>query len=85
MATETVSPNVDDIRRALSALIEAQVMAESIEGIASKLIEENADKAFGFLEAIVACTQRLDRAVTPIIEDMIATGAGACVSKQNTR
>lgn len=59
--------------RASHALVEAQVMCESIRTIAQHLIDTEADagEAFPFLEAIVACTLRSDGAGVPVIEERL--------------
>lgn len=70
--------------QAVSALVEAQVMSGSIRTIAESLIENCDSSAFSLLEAIVACTQRLEAAVDPVLDESLfkqsspgnATGRG---------
>lgn len=52
---------------AIGALIEAQVMSESIRALIQRLIDDGSGDS-ATLEAVVACTHRLEAAVDPIIE-----------------
>jgi hypothetical protein len=56
-------------RQALDALTEAQAMSEAITAIVETIIDRDAaGKAYSLLDAILACTKRLDVAVDPAID-----------------
>ena len=56
-------------KAAHNALIEAQVMCESIFALTALLIENSDSDSFPLLEAIDACAQRAHAAINPVIDD----------------
>jgi gamma-glutamyltranspeptidase len=70
-ATETVSARDALASQAKAALIEAQLMGESIAALTEALHDcEPEAKAFSLLNAIQACLTRLHAAVDPAVEGL---------------
>lgn len=59
-------------RQAMTALIEAQLMSEAIDRLAKQLIEESLGNDGPMLEAIRACSMRIERAVAAPLEFTLA-------------
>lgn len=55
--------------RAVAALVEAQTMAASIRALADGMLEAATTEWHPVIEAILACTQRLDVSVIPAVEE----------------
>lgn len=64
----TGSPIVDAFARMERALTEARAMSESIAAIVEALVQDADARTYPLLEAILACTQRLERAVDPVLD-----------------
>jgi hypothetical protein len=66
----TSNPTESREARQRHALVEAQVMSESIRAIANVLVGPADAESFPLLEAILACTHRIDSAVDPVLDDL---------------
>ena len=70
---ESTPPESDDgqtwERRAILALVEAQTMCCSISTLAELLMDGADGPTFSIVEAIIACVQRMERAVIPATEN----------------
>ncbi|HEX7687918.1 MAG TPA: hypothetical protein VF453_09435 [Burkholderiaceae bacterium] len=68
MAVHTEDAGLVPGSMTLAALVEAKTMSESIRTLVQNILDETPQEGASMLEAIIACTLRLDSAVDPVIE-----------------